>query len=183
MRMKRLLAGLLALSLAALPAGQPVFAQPTEYQLKAVFLLNFARYVEWPADRLPDGEPIELCVLGRDPFGPALDAIDGKQAQNREVRVRLLAIAEQAESCHVLFLSGSEERRLTSVLRAVENLPILTVSDVEGFVGAGGAIGFATVDDRIRFDINALALQRSRLKPSAQLMKIARAIVGLEGGR
>lgn len=183
MPMTRLLARLMLLLLAALPAGPPALAQPTEYQLKAVFLLNFARYVEWPADRLPEGAAIDLCVLGRDPFGPALEAIDGKQAQNREVRVRLLATPEQAEGCHVLFVSGSEERRIGTLMRSVEGLPILTVSDVEGFVAAGGAIGFATVDDRIRFDINARALQLARLRPSAQLMKIARSIVGLEGGR
>ncbi|MCB1957225.1 MAG: YfiR family protein [Rhodocyclaceae bacterium] len=179
--MKRLLAALLSLMFVALATDRDALAQPTEYQLKAVFLLNFARYIEWPAGSLHEGEPIQLCVLGRDPFGAALEAIDGKQAQNRAVDVRMLVLPEQTEGCHVLFVSGSEERRVASLLRGLGQAPVLTVSDLDGFVEAGGAIGFATVDDRIRFDINAEALQRAGLRPSAQLMKIARHIVGLEG--
>lgn len=178
--MRRLLAALLSLMLVALATGRPALAQPTEYQLKAVFLLNFARYIEWPAGSLHEGEAIQLCVLGRDPFGAALETIDGKQAQNRIVEVRMLVAPEQTAGCHVLFVSGSEERRIATVLRGLEHAPVLTVSDLDGFVDAGGAIGFATVDDRIRFDINAEALQRAGLHPSAQLMKIARHIVGAE---
>ncbi len=179
--MKRLLAVFLSLMLVAFATGRLALAQPTEYQLKAVFLLNFARYIEWPAGSLPEDGRIQLCVLGRDPFGPSLDAIEGKQAQNRAVAVRMLVLPDQAAGCHVLFVSGSEERRMAALLRGVENSPVLTVSDVDGFVEAGGAIGFATVDDRIRFDINAEALQRAGLRPSAQLMKIARHVVGMEG--
>ncbi len=181
--MKRSTFAFLAASILALASGPLARAQPTEYQLKAVFLLNFARYVEWPAEALPQSGRIEVCVLGRDPFGDALDVIDGKRAQERLVEVRLLALPEQATGCHLLFLSGSEERKMRAVLREVEGLPVLTVSDIEGFAEAGGGIGFATVDDRIRFDVNSRTLQRAQLKASAQLMKIARRVIGLEGGR
>ncbi|MCB1915359.1 MAG: YfiR family protein [Rhodocyclaceae bacterium] len=178
----RLLRSLSAFVL-ALAIGQVARAELTEYQLKAVFLLNFARYVEWPADKLPVEDAIELCVLGRDPFGGALSTIDGKQAQGHVVRVRLLSLPEQAEACHLLFLAGSEERRLGAALRALGELPVLTVSDIDGFVEAGGGIGFAMVDDRVRFDINARALEGANLKASAQLMKIARTVIGLGGKR
>ena len=164
----------------ALVPGLVAHAQPTEYQLKAVFLLNFARYVEWPAESLRNTGRIELCVLGRDPFGEALEAIAGKQAQDREVSVRLLAMPQQAAECQLLFLAGSEERRMHAALRELASLPVLTVSDIDGFADAGGGIGFATVDDRVRFDINAAALQQASLKASAQLMRIARRVIGLE---
>ncbi|MCB1927038.1 MAG: YfiR family protein [Rhodocyclaceae bacterium] len=181
--MKRRLVAFFSSLVLALATAQPARAELTEYQLKAVFLLNFARYVEWPVDKLPDGAEIELCVLGRDPFGGALAAIDGKQAQGHVVRVRLLALPDQGEACHLVFLAGSEERRMGAALRALGELPVLTVSDIDGFAEAGGGIGFAMVDDRVRFDVNARALEESRLKASAQLMKIARTVIGLGGAR
>jgi len=181
--MKRSALALLCALTLVLASGPRARAQPTEYQLKAVFLLNFARYIEWPAEALPSEGRIEVCVLGRDPFGDALEVIDGKRAQERLVTVRLLALPEQAHGCHLLFVSGSEERKMRVALREVEGLPVLTVSDIEGFAEAGGGIGFATVDDRIRFDVNSNTLQRAKLRASAQLMKIARHVIGLEGGR
>jgi hypothetical protein len=95
-----------------------VASQPGEYQIKAAYLINFARYVEWPASRLPLGAVLRLCVLGRDPFGGF--AWPGRTAgAGREVRFRPVDSLEQALECHLVFVSGSEERRLGLILRGL----------------------------------------------------------------
>lgn len=168
---------LFALLLAVPPVGHGQ-TPPTEYELKAVFLLNFARYVEWPDATLPAGRPLSLCVLGRDPFGDAFALLAGKQAQGRAVQVRRLAGPEEAEQCHVLFIAASEARGLAALLRELAGRPILTVSDIGGFVEAGGAIGLVNLDDRIGFDINQASLQQDRLKARSQLLRLARRLLG-----
>lgn len=177
----RSIARLLA-AVVAFTTGSGAFAHPTEYQLKAVFLLNFARYVEWPEGKL-SVPSIEVCVLGRDPFGGALDEVAGRQAQGREVHVRRVEGPDEARECHVVFMSASEERRVAAALRVLDGEPVLTVSDIEGFVEAGGGIGFTTVDERIRFDVNAAALRHGGLRASARMMGIARNVIGLGGAR
>lgn len=171
---------LLSLLLIAALSG-PAHAVPTEYQLKAVFLLNFARYATWAVDDLPEGAPIDICVLGRDPFGPHLAGLESRQAQGRDIRIHYPGSTQDARQCHVVFVSGSEVRRLNVTLRELAGAPVLTVSDIEGFVEAGGAIGFVTEDDRVRFDINRETLERDGLKLSAQLLKLARKLIG-DGG-
>jgi hypothetical protein len=169
---------LLLLGLALLGAGVCRAMPPTEYQLKAAFLLNFARYVEWPQAKLGTGLPIRICVIGRDPFNGALVALDGRQAQTHDVRVRAVDTVEQAGDCHVLFVSESEERRVASILRGAAGKSVLTVSDIDGFAEAGGAIGLFNDDDRVRFDINLGTLQRDGLKANAQLLRLGRNLVG-----
>lgn len=161
------------------PASASFATAPTEYQLKAVFLLNFARYVQWPAEALPEGEPIDICVLGRDPFGAYLAELESRQAQGRAVRTRRIESTDQAGGCELVFIAGSEERRMTLVLRDLTFVvpSALTVSDIDGFVDAGGGIGLVTEDDRIRFDINRVTLQRFHLDASAQLLKLARRLI------
>lgn len=174
----RVLLPLLLVLLAAPPLRA---APPTEYQLKAVFLLNFARYVTWPDEALADSEAIDICVLGRDPFGEHLTGLEARQAQGREVRVHFPPAAENTKGCEVVFVSASEQRRLNAILRELDGKPVLTVSDIDGFVEAGGNIGLVTVDDRIRFDINRGAVSSQHLRLSAQLLKLARRLIGQEG--
>ena len=177
--MRYILRILFALML-GLPLGLAAQSPPSEYQLKAAFLLNFARYAEWPA--LPAGT-LKICLLGRDPFGAALSSLEHRQVQGREVRVLVLGSIAQASGCQVLFISDSEERRAGTLLRSLENSAVLTVSDIEGFVDEGGSIGFVFVDDRIRFDINNQVIQREGMKLSAQLLRLARRVIGPEAGR
>lgn len=161
------------------PASALFAAAPTEYQLKAVFLLNFARYVQWPVEVLPEGEPIDICVLGRDPFGSFLGELESRQAQGRAVRTWPITSTNDAGRCEVIFIAASEERRMTLVLRDLASMSAsaLTVSDIDGFVDAGGGIGLVTEDDRIRFDINRDTLRRLHLDVSAQLLKLARRLI------
>lgn len=164
------------LCLAGAPAA--VATPSAEYQIKAAYLLNFARYVEWPAARLPPAQALRVCVLGRDPFAGALSALEGRQVNGREVRVRQLEGADQAGDCHVVFIADSEERRLAAMLRMLASRGLLLVSDIDGFAEAGGSIGLVTEDGRVRFDINQASLQRDGLRASAQLLRLARSVHG-----
>ena len=166
---------------AALGAGLPAVAVPPgEYQIKAAYILNFARYVEWPAARLPGGAVLRVCLLGRDPFDGALHGIDGRQVQGHEVRVRPADNLEQALDCHVVFVAESEERRLGLILRTLAGRGVLTVSDIDGFAEAGGAIGLVVEDERVRFDINQAVLLRDGLRASSQLLRLGRSVFGLK---
>lgn len=170
---------ILLLPLLFAPSARAV--PPTEYQLKAVFLLNFARYVTWPEEALAGSEAIDICVLGRDPFGEHLTGLEARQAQGRTVKVHFPPSPEQTGGCEVVFVAASEQRRLNAVLRELTVRPVLTVSDIDGFVEAGGNIGLVTVDDRIRFDINRATVFQQHLRLSAQLLKLARRLIGEEG--
>lgn len=153
---------------------------PGEYQIKAAYLLNFARYVEWPAARLPGGAPLRLCVLGRDPFGGALVGLEGRLINAHEVRVRQVDGVESAVDCHIVFIADSEERRVGPILRSLAARGVLTVSDIDGFAEAGGDIGLITEDSRVRFDINQASLLRNGLRASSQLLRLGRNVFGMK---
>ncbi len=170
----------LALLLAVIPAS--LRAQSAEYQIKAAMIYNFAKFVEWPADALaPAPAPLTLCVLGRDPFGGALAAIEGRSAQGRELRVRRGLAADEFRGCHLLFIADSEERRLPALLRTLANQPVLAVSDIEGFAEAGGTIALIESDGRLQFEINLGAAQRANLKISSQLLRLAKLVRDSKG--
>lgn len=151
---------------------------PAEYQLKAAYMLNFARFIDWPVQRLPPGAPLRVCVLGQDPFHGALVALEGRVVQGHEVQVRQLDGLEPASDCHMLFVAESEQRRVAAVLHQVANKGVLTISDMDGFVPQGGSIGFVLEDNRVRFNIHQGVLLRDNLRASAQLLKLGRQVVG-----
>ena len=158
----------LALAISALTAASDPLP---EYAVKAAFLYNFFKFVEWPASN--EGGTFELCLMGEDPFGGALSSIEGKQARQRPLRINRIAGVGQARSCHMLFISEQAENRLGVLLRQLEDAPILTVGDAEGFVAAGGMIGLVMVDDRVQLEINLRAVEKAGLKISSQLLKLA----------
>lgn len=175
--------GLLALACAVATTAQ-VAAQTavSEAQAKAGFVLNFARYVEWPERVFAARDaPILLCVLGRDEVATALTALDGRQVQGRPIAVRRLANADEARPCQVLFIAESESRRLALTLRAVAGQPLLTVSDADAFIDAGGSIGIVRGDGRLQFEINRAALDQAQLKASSNLLKLARNLAEAKG--
>jgi hypothetical protein len=175
--------GLLALT-CSLAAVTEVAAQApvSEAQAKAGFVLNFTRYVEWPERVFAARDtPLLLCVLGRDEVATALTALDGRPVQGRPIAVRRLASPDEARSCQVLFIAESEARRLALVLRAVAGLPVLTVSDADAFIDAGGAIGIVRGDGRLQFEVNRASLDHAQLKASSNLLKLARNLVDVKG--
>jgi hypothetical protein len=163
------------LLLLLLLTAAPLRAQAPEYDLKAAFLFNFAKFVEWPASAFAgERAPLTICVYGEDPFGPALDAV----VQNERVGERSLLVqrpdsVDDLDECHVLFIARSEKGRLGEVMEQIKGEPVLTVSDTDGFLRAGGVINFILEGSKVRFLIGQEAAQRSGLRISSKLMRLA----------
>lgn len=173
-----------ALLLVFLCAAPALRAQAlSEAQIKAGFLYNFAKYIEWPAESFAHKDtPMTFCVLGRHPFGTAVDGLSAKSVHGRPIAVRRIASGgDDFRACHVLFISDSEQRQLVPILRGLQGA-LLTVSDIDGFIDVGGGIGLVAADERIQFEINLGTLQRASLRASSQLLKLARN-VGSRRGR
>ncbi len=152
--------------------------KPTEYEVKAAYIYNFAKFVRWPVSAVPgENRTIGVCVLGDDPFGPYLSAIAGKSAADRKIDVRGSVSPQDVRRCEIVFISGSEAGRLPQIMRAISGLPVLTVSDTDGFAEQGVMINFYMKDKTVRFEINAKAVTRGGLRISSNLLRIAK-IVG-----
>jgi hypothetical protein len=172
---RRRLLGLLVGALATVAA---IGAAPSEYQVKAVFLLNFTQFVEWPADAFPTpSSPLVIGVLGEDPFGPALDAaIEGETVNGHPLVVRRFPSADAVADCHILFINVPMKTQLADTLRSMQRRHILTVSDSREFASAGGVIEFVTIENKIRLQINLDAAKLANLSISTKLLKPARIV-------
>ncbi|MES1241291.1 MAG: YfiR family protein [Acidobacteriota bacterium] len=168
---------LLALLLLALPvaAQEGSSPGPLEYELKAAFLFNFVKFVEWPADAFAGAKsPLTICVYGADPFGASLDgAVRGESLGERGLLVQRPESLDDLRDCQVLFVSRSERARMPEVLARVQGAPVLTVGDTDGFLKAGGVINFVVEHNKVRFLINQEAAGRSQLKISSKLLRLA----------
>lgn len=142
-----------------------------EYDLKAAFLYNFAVFTEWP-EQTPAG--MNVCVLGTDPFGSALDHLKSKQVRSVPVVVQRITGTENIRGCHVLFISASERERLTQILDAARTLPVLTVADMKDAASNGVMIGLVMQEQRVTFEINVMSARAARLSISSKLIKLAR---------
>jgi hypothetical protein len=146
----------------------------TEVQVKAAYVFNFAKFVEWPAGAFATPQaPLVLCVAGGEGLQGAFAAIDGKQAQGRRLQLRRGVRPDELRTCHILFVPESEERIAPELLRRAGSLPLLTVGEDDGFATAGGVIGFVVRDDRVQFEINPDAANRADLKVSSRLLQLA----------
>ena len=150
-------------------------SKPTEYEVKAIYLYNFARFVEWPSKVIPAQDTsFNICVLGQDPFGPALnatltdEAIDGKS-----VAAKRISTAQDAVNCRVLFISSSEDPRLKEILAALVDTSVLTVSDMPQFARRGGMVQLILEGNRVRFVVNLVPTERARLVLSSEVLKLA----------
>ena len=145
-----------------------------EYAIKAAFLYNFAKFVEWPSNAFTDNKaPVRLCVLGKDSFGIALDSLEGKTIHGRKLTIERLNCTEDLTICHILFISETEKKQLANIFDHVKYSSVLTVGDTENFAGLGGIINFTMVKKKIRFQINLAAADRAELKISSKLLKLA----------
>ncbi len=170
----------MAASVCLLAAATTAQAAPPrtspEYQVKAAYIYNFAKFVEWPSGSQAD-EPFVVTVLGADPFGRALeDAVRGKSVNGRPIVLRRAATLEEVGASQILFISDSEQPELPSILKRLATDPVLTVGDMGQFAAHGGIIGFRPEGGRIRLDISLAAAERSRLRLSSQLLQIARIV-------
>jgi hypothetical protein len=146
----------------------------TEYEVKALFLSEFSRFVEWNGSQA--GSPdFAICVLGVDPFGLSLDeAVKGKAASGAAVVAQRILAVRDAASCRIVFISPSEDGRLTDVLKALEGMSVLTVGEGSQFTRRGGMIAFRVEGSRVRITVNLAAAERQGLKLSSHLLKLAR---------
>lgn len=163
----------------SLPAGGST-DESLEYRVKAAYILNFTRYVDWPAPTVPAPDNmLSICVLGTDPFGKILDAtIAGRTAHGRPLRVRRLQAVAEATGCEVVFVSRETWRRSPESLKALNRAGSLTVGESDQFARGGGIIGFVIVDETVRFVVNAEARDSAGLRISSRMLSLAAAIYG-----
>jgi hypothetical protein len=161
-------------ALCALPCSGLAQKLQPEAEVKAAFVYNFGKFVDWPAMD-PGERSFAICVLGRaDAFQKAVMTLAGKQVQGRTVAIRSVRRAEDAADCRIAVVGESEARRVDSILAALDRQPVLTVSDIEGFAAAGGMLGLVLADERVAFEVNTAAARRAGLRLSAQLIELGR---------
>lgn len=163
----------LALLCSVAPRASAQTTASAEYQLKAVFLFNFAQFVEWPARAFRDPKaPLVIGVLGEDPFGAYLDdLVSGEKIGDRPLVVRRYKRAEDLNECHIVFISRSEARNLENIIARLRDRSLLTVSDVDTFTRRGGMVRFVMEDGKIRLRINVEAAKACELTISSKILR------------
>lgn len=174
----RACAGLLVVTVLALlcaPGPAQDLQSGSEYQVKALFLYNFAKFVEWPGAM--SAGTICIGIFGDDPFGDVLDrTIEGKTVNGRSFVIKRLKSEVDARQCHIVFVNVTDKKRLRSLLDTLRGSAVLTVGETRGFAEAGGVINFVVVDDRVRFEANIDAAGQSGLKLSSKLLSLAKIV-------
>ena len=171
--MARMLSLLLLLEVALqLSAQVPAF---DEYQVKAAFLYNFAKFVEWPPGTFASSnDPIGICIVGQNPFGSALEyMVQGKKVGDRTFAVRRLPDTQQASQCQIIFIGAAEWKRTRSLLDAVKSAGILTVGESDDFTALGGIINFRLDGPRVRIQVDLQTAEHARLRISSKLLSLA----------
>lgn len=154
--------------------------RPTDTQVKAAYLYNFGKFVRWHAVPAGDLDLFEICVIGKNPFGPVLDAtVAGEKIDGRSVVVANLSSPQDAAPCKLLFVSSTEEKQLNAILAMAKRTQALTVSDIHGFAKRGGMIEFVTQGDRVRFEVNLAPINAAGLSVSSELLKVATKVLGM----
>jgi hypothetical protein len=149
----------------------------TAAALTSAFLYNFAKFTEWPADALAPGQRLALCVLGDNAVAGALEqTIRGHAIESHELTVELLKPDASARACHLLYVSGLDEKRSLQLIDSLKTAPVLTASDADRFAELGGVAQLVLENGRMRFTINVTAAQRARLQLSSKLLSLARII-------
>jgi len=149
--------------------------KPSEYQIKAVYLYNFGKFIQWPKTEVSNSPgSFFICVLGQDPFGVNLDStIAGESLEGKNLVARRISKLEELPVCRILFISASESSQLKKILAVLEGTPVLTVSDMPEFTLRGGMIQFVLRENKVRFEVNLTAAEKSGLVFSSQLLKVA----------
>jgi hypothetical protein len=174
------LLGSLLISATALHAqvASPQSAEPGEYELKAAFLFNFAKFVQWPPSAFVSPQsPFEICILGDDPFGKSIDdVLRGKTVADRTVAIDRLKSLPAGEHCQILFISSSEGKHLPEIFAALKGTSTLAIGETEDFAASGGMIQFKLEEHRVRFIINVDATQQAGLQVSSKLLALAQVV-------
>jgi hypothetical protein len=177
--LRRALFLILLLALPAAAAAQ----KAAEYDVKAAFLYNFTKFVDWPSEAFPDPNSLKICVLGDDPFGKSLQAVTDEQVGGHKLIVTRTESLAKPSGCQVLFISRSEREHLGQILAAVRDSPVLTVADTDGAAERGAIINFVLEGSKVRFEINTDSADRAKIKISSKLLQLAKRIVTSSGAR
>lgn len=163
------------LLLGALAVIAPARAvEPTEYQLKAAFLYNFALFTEWPADT---GNTLRLCIHGRDPFGPELDDLQGRPVRERQIIVDRQARGGALTGCQIVFIARSAAGELPATLDVLRNVPTLTVADIPGGARTGVMLNMEVRRGKVTFSANLRSARQARLVLSSKLLGLATEVI------
>jgi YfiR/HmsC-like len=171
----RKIAIFLVFALLANVSGIQVRAQTiSEYQVKAAFIFNFAKFIEWPSDAFGEGGALLVGVIGDDPFGGALDRLNGNTANGRALRIKRFRGGDDLRACQVLFISASEDSHLNKIMESIRGTSVLTIGESTQFRRSGGMIRFVLQDNKVRFEINASAAGQAGLRISSKLLVLSK---------
>lgn len=160
--------------------------QDQEYKVKAAFLYNFIKFIEWPPTKLSDKETINIGVIGENPYKDAFDPIKDKRIENKKIVIKFFKNLEELKNnrqidnirkCHVLFVCGSEKKQFKEILSLVSEHNVLTVSDTNGFLESGGIINFLIEDQKVCFEINNYNAKQEKLNIRSQLLRLAKKVI------
>ncbi len=148
-------------------------APSPEYQLKASYLYHFTKFITWPEVATQSSDRFYLCVLGKDPFGRALDALAGKPTGHGDIEVQRHSNAADMGHCHLTFISMPPGADRNTALSRLTREGSLTIGESPDFLERGGVMRFVTVDDRVRFEVNESHIKRAGLTVGAKLLSVA----------
>jgi hypothetical protein len=151
----------------------------SEDQVKAAYLYNFAKFVEWPEESFPDASaPIHLCVLNDPQMGLALSQlVKDKRVSGRSVVVVPIQNGEQGRNCQILFINSAQSWEVEHIIKVLQGASVLTVGETAGFVEQGGIVNFVLQNDQVHFQVNHRAATQSRLRMSARLLSVAKLVI------
>ncbi|MFH1371777.1 MAG: YfiR family protein [Planctomycetota bacterium] len=165
--------------------------QYKEYEVKAAFIYNFLKFVDWPKEKMTNNKQIIIGVIGENPFGSAADVFKNKKVEDRDVVLKYFegleeikkmsekdrtANEESLKTCHLLFICPSEQKQVREITELLSKNGVLTVGDTDGFTESGVVINFFMEDNKIRFNINLTAAEKSGLKIRSQLLRLAKKV-------
>lgn len=143
----------------------------TEQDIKVAYLFNFMKFIDWPESEYQDS--IRLCILGEDPVNEKLKQLNGRTIHRLPLDVVFMLKPDENQSCHVVFVGESEKKFIHTIVDFYSNTPTLTVSSMENFTNSGGIIGFITLGNIIRFNINLKQARDTQLSISSKLLELA----------
>jgi len=168
--------------------AEPV--QTQEYKIKAAFLYNFIKFVDWPDEKPTNEKTITIGIIGKNPFGKAFESVKDKQVKDKKVIIKQFQSLEESKlsnnqiealrRCHVLFVCHSEKQQIRKIISTVKDHSVLTIADMPDFLESGGMIYFLKEDEKIRFEINNTAAKQERLKIRSKLLRLAKRVIGEE---
>ena len=161
--------------------------QDSEYNVKAAFVYNFIKFIDWPENKLSDENTIGIGIIGENPFGEAFDPIENKQIRNKKIVIKLFKSLEESKltskqvdnirKCYVLFVCKSEKKQFKKIIDLIKEYNVLTVGDTSGFLESGGIIDFLIENQKVCFEVNNYNAKQAKLNIRSQLLRLAKNVV------